>query len=125
MHIFLSLYEFNNIPVRGDIYQLYRIGLAVFQAKLQIVQRGTTCILDTEEDYETVPQNEDLIITSKGILNLPDQLTSVINAVGKIRISERLYIPKMGRYHHTRNHAFLPQPEQVTFNNLRDTVTSC
>lgn len=124
MHIFLSLFEFANVPQRGDIYQLYRVGLAVFQAKLQIVQRSVTCILYTEEDYETVPANEDLIMTAKGILNLPDQLTSVINAIGKVKISERLYIPKMGKYHYTRNHAFLPQPEQVTFNNLRNTVVA-
>lgn len=39
-HIFISLNQFNNVPARGNIYQLYRVALALVEAKLLVVQRS-------------------------------------------------------------------------------------
>lgn len=41
-HIFSTLYEYNNVPVNGTIYQLYRVALAAVQCKVTYVQRGVT-----------------------------------------------------------------------------------
>lgn len=124
LHVFLSIYQFNNIPIRGSIFQLYRVALAVLECKVQIVQRGVACILDNEDDYHEFNTNEDFVVSAKGVVVLPDQLTSIVNSVGRIKISEKLYIPKIGRDNTDRRGIFIPQSEQVTFSNLRRVVQS-
>lgn len=56
-HIFISLRQFNNIPVAGSIYQPYRVGLALFEAKMLVIQRSVTITQENENYYETIPAN--------------------------------------------------------------------
>lgn len=99
--IFASLYEFNNVPVRGTIFQLYRISLAILEVKVKVCQRSITSVQTNEEDYARLITNEDMIQAVKGITMLPDQLTSVIKAVGKVKVGDKLYTPKFARDRYT------------------------
>ncbi|KAK4887512.1 hypothetical protein RN001_003783 [Aquatica leii] len=121
--IYAASFEFNNVPVRGSVYQMYRYNLAVFEVKVKVCQRSITSVQTNEDDYARLISNEDLIQAVKGITMLPDQLTSVVKAVGKLKIGDKLYIPKIARDRCTeRRHLFIPQSKNVTFSNLRRTV---
>lgn len=124
VNIFTSLYEFNNVPVQGEITQFYRVGLAIIQTKVALAQRGVTAIMDNEDDYAELSVQEDLVSLVKSVVALPDQFTSVINAIGKVKTNDRLYVPKIGKHNETRGRRFIPQSEQVTYQNLRMTVQS-
>lgn len=119
VNVFSALFEFNNVPVRGNIYELYRVSLEVLQVKVQMVQRSVQAIQASEEDYMTLPRNEDLVIAAKGMIALPDQITAVINNVGKVKIGDKLYVPKIGRVNRTPRDRFIPQSEQIVLANLR------
>ncbi|KAK4882267.1 hypothetical protein RN001_005586 [Aquatica leii] len=121
--IFASLYEFNNVPVRGTIFQLYRISLAILEVKVKVCQRSITSVQTNKEDYARLIMNEDMIQAVKGITMLPDQLTSVIKAVGKVKVGDKLYTPKFARDRYTdRRDTFIPQSENITFSNVRRVV---
>jgi hypothetical protein len=124
VNVFMALSEFQNIPIRGNIYQYYRISLALLQCKVMIAQRGVTAIMDNEEDYEHFLPNEDFISTVKGVIAMPDQITLPINQIGKVKVNDKLYVPKIGKERTTRHNLFIPQSEQVTFKNLRNTVVA-
>lgn len=124
LHMFSCLYQFNNVPVQGSIYEMYRVCLAVFEVKVKIVQRGITAIEGVPDDYEDIRMAEDLVVAAKGVIALPDQITSVINAIGRIKVYDSVYVPKIGRNNQTVGGEFIPQTEQVTFSNLRRVVES-
>lgn len=121
LHIFACLYEFNNVPVRGSIYQLYRVSLAVLEAKIQFVQRGVSLIQNNEDDFKHNTFNEEWLQAAKAVVVLPDQISSIVNAIGKTTAYDATYVPKLARdnYHEGR---FVPQSEQVVLSNLRNTV---
>ncbi|XP_046415809.1 uncharacterized protein LOC124177470 [Neodiprion fabricii] len=93
LHIFSCLFEFNNIPIRGSIYQLYRVSLAVLEAKVQYVQRGIASIQNNEDDYKHNTFNEEWLQAAKAVIVLPDQISSIINAIGKISVYDTTYVP--------------------------------
>lgn len=123
VNIFYCLFEFNNVPMNGSIYQLYRVGLAALECKVVIANRDVCGIQDSEDDYAPLHRNNDFVIRAIGITVLPDQLTSVINAVGNEKCIDKLRVLKIGRDNHTRQ-LFIPHSEHVTFSNLRNVVTS-
>lgn len=80
---------------------------------------------DNEDDYVTFPANENLVSLMKPLVMIPDQIASVLNNIGQVKVGDKLYISKIGRTHHTeRNNRFIPQSEQITYSNLRATVTA-
>lgn len=121
-HIFLALTQFNNVPARGNIYQSYRVFLALVEAKHLIVQRSITVNQPDIDNFEYIPASEDFISTMKTFVCVPDQIYSIINAIGKVKTNDRVYVPQFGRCNHTRNERFIPQSEQITYSNLRRTV---
>ncbi|KAK9738554.1 hypothetical protein QE152_g9777 [Popillia japonica] len=74
------------------------------------------------------PKESDIpkfITTVKLIRNLLDQLSSIVNVLGKIKVSGRWYVPKCAKDNYTENQEIsLPQREQITFSNLRNVVLS-
>lgn len=122
VNVFIAMFEFNNVPVRGNIYQLYRVALAAFECKVKIVNRGITSIESNVDDYQESRQNEDFVVAAKGIVAMPDQLSSVINAIGKVKHFDSVYVPKIGRNQLTVGGQFIPQSEQVTYSNLRRVI---
>lgn len=122
--IFFFLCEFNNIPIPGNVYELYRVSLAVFEVKVKVCQRSVTAIQGNEDDYANLVSNEDMISAVKSVVVLPDQLTTIYRALGKVKVGDKLYVSKIGAHNETRDGDFVPQSEQVTFSNLRQTVLS-
>lgn len=55
---------------------------------------------------------------------LADQLAATINAVGKIRLNDKAYVPKIVRVNHTADGKFIPQSEQICLSILRGTVVA-
>ncbi|CAH0562795.1 unnamed protein product [Brassicogethes aeneus] len=55
---------------------------------------------------------------------MPDQITSVVNQIGKVKIADATYIPKLGCDNHTPAGLFVPQSEQIILSNLRQVVES-
>ncbi|XP_046628200.1 uncharacterized protein LOC124309028 [Neodiprion virginianus] len=112
MHIFACLYEFNNVLMRGSIYQIYRVALAVFEAKIQFTQRGVSLIMNNEEDFKHQTFNEDWMQAAKAVVVLPDQLSTIINAVGKVTVYDATYVPKLAKDNFHED-TFIPQSELV------------
>lgn len=72
-------------------------------------------IKDDVSLFAPVPANENFISTMK----------TVINAIGTVKTNDRTYSPRMGKNNFTRVHnLFIPQAEQISFRNLRQTVTA-
>lgn len=110
-HFFYSLYEFNNVPIRGSVYQFYRVSLAILEGKVKACQRSITAIQANEEDYAPPFVSEDLFNAVKTISVMPDQISSTIKAVGKIKVGDKLFVPKLGRANYTRRNILIPQAE--------------
>lgn len=120
--IFQSIYEYNNVPVRGDIYQLYRVGLIMAECKVIVANRDVRQIQDVSEDYQRSIINNDFVIAAKALVAMPMQMASVINSIGMLKVNEKVYVPKFGKKNYTNAGVFVPQSEQVTFSTLRQTV---
>ncbi|KAG5883703.1 hypothetical protein JTB14_007422 [Gonioctena quinquepunctata] len=103
---------------------MYRVSLALFQAKIMEAQSVITAIQDTMDEFETYPANADLISTVKCLVRMPDQISLVINALGWVKTNGKLYVPKVGKNNYTSEQQFIPQSEQVTYDNLRRVVES-
>ncbi|GLV40911.1 hypothetical protein CBL_08485 [Carabus blaptoides fortunei] len=82
------LHEYNNVPVNGSIYQIYRVGLAALECKISAANRNITAIQDSLEDYA---RDNDYIVAAKSIVVLPDQITFIVNAVGTVVCHDTLY----------------------------------
>lgn len=124
MSIFRALREFHNTPEVGDVYQFYRVSLAVTQTKVALAQRGIVAIMDNERDYREINIEENILSVVKGMIVVPDQISTIVNSIGKVKVGDRLYVPKIGKDNFTRENLFIPQAEQVVFDNLRQVVTS-
>lgn len=122
INMFIALFEFNNVPMRGDIYQMYRISLAAFECKVKIVNRGVQVMESNPDDYFESRQSEDFVVAAKGLVAVPDQISSIINSIGVIKNYDAKFIPKIGRDNHSVDHQLIPQSEQVTYSNLRRVV---
>lgn len=46
VNIFISLFEFSNVPIRDEITQFYRVCSAIVQTKVALTQRGVSAIMD-------------------------------------------------------------------------------
>ncbi|GLV46289.1 hypothetical protein CBL_20698, partial [Carabus blaptoides fortunei] len=66
-NFFFCLHEYNNVPVNGSIYQIYRVGLAALECKISIANRNITGIQDSLKDYAPINRNNDYIVATKGI----------------------------------------------------------
>ena len=53
---------------------------------------------------------------------MPDQITSVINAIGKVKVGDAVYVPKIAKDHVDNTDSFIPLTETVTCSNLRKVV---
>lgn len=125
VHILMALRQFNNVPAIGNVYQMYRTFLAVYEAKTIVVNRGVTNLKLHSSDYSEPAPNEDFIITTKSLLNIPEPISCVINSIGIVSTNDRKYIPGIGKDNITaRGERFIPQSEQVTYSNLRQVVTA-
>lgn len=96
-NFFFCLHEYHNIPVNGSIYQLYTVGLAAVECKVSIANRNITGIQDSLEDYTPLNRYNDFIVAAKSFVVLPDQLTSIVNAIGTVTCHDSLYAPRIGR----------------------------
>lgn len=110
----MALRQFNNIPIAGNIYQMYTTFLAIIETKVIIVNRGVTNLQLNSSDFMNFEPNENLVITVKSMLCVPDHITSAVNAIGIVKTSDKMYKPRIGK--------FIPQSEQVTYSTLRETV---
>lgn len=125
VHILMALRQFNNVPATGNVYQMYRTFLAVYEAKTIVVNRGVTNLKLQSSDYAEPAPNEDFIITTKSLLNIPEPISCAINSIGIVSTNDRKYIPGIGRDNITaRGDMFIPQSEQVTYSNFRQVVTA-
>lgn len=124
VNIFRALREFHNAPDVGDIYQFYRVSLAITQTKVALAQRGIVAIMDNERDYREINVEENILSVVKGMIVVPDQISTIVNSIGKVKVGDRLYVPKIGKDNFTRENLFIPQAEQVVYDNLRQVVTS-
>ncbi|KAK2582552.1 hypothetical protein KPH14_004843 [Odynerus spinipes] len=53
---------------------------------------------------------------------MPDPISRTVNAIGKIKVYDRFYLPKISANRISRDGMFVPQSEHVFLFNLRDTV---
>lgn len=74
--IFFALYEYNNVPIRGTVYEMYRVCLTVFEVKVKTCQRAITSIQGNEDDCEQLIANEDMISAVKSVACLIKSLQS-------------------------------------------------
>lgn len=65
-----------------------------------------------------------MISAVKSVAVLPDQITSIIRSLGKVKVGDKLYVPKTGIHNETTDRMFIPQSEQICLSNLRRTVES-
>ena len=121
---FLTIYDLHNVPQRGDIYQFYRVSLALFEFKIQFCQRGVQMITENLDDYEQLHNSADFMQVCKTKPIMPDPITRPINAIGNIKIYDRQYYPRFAANRTNDNGDFIPQSEKVTFSNLRRTVVA-
>lgn len=120
-NIFLTLSSLNNVPIRGNIYQVYRESLAVFEGKLQMIKRSPSLPIRESEDYVETRPNAELETTIRQVSCLPDQISSVVNALGIVKVYDHMYVKKIASVSTVHNQP-VPQSENVTFTNLRQVV---
>jgi hypothetical protein len=122
MHI---LQEYERTPVLGNVYQLYRVTLLLFNAKVQALQHGITMAQRHLEDFaEADGLTADYMQFAKSITNMPDFITRPLNVLGQVKVYDAVYVPRIGIDVNTNDDLFIPVPEQVTYLNLRDTVVA-
>lgn len=56
-----ALYSFNNVPVRGSIYQIYRVYLAMLECKLTLDSRKATAITGDYNYYQELRRSESFV----------------------------------------------------------------
>lgn len=61
---------------------MYRVSLAVVQTKVAWAQRGIVAIMNNEDDYRII-NVQDLISVVKGVIVIPDHISSIVNSIGK------------------------------------------
>lgn len=66
--------------------------------------------------------NNDLIIAIKSLVMVPELIPNLINSIGNLKMSNRLYVPQIAQNLLNRGGNFIPQAEQVTYSNLRRVV---
>ena len=121
---FLAIFDLHDIPQRGDIYQFYRVSLALFESKMQFCQRGVQMMTENMEGYHQLHNSADFMQTCKRKLVMPDPITRPINAIGNVKVYDKQYYPKFAADRTDDTGAFIPQSERVTFSNLRKTVVA-
>ncbi|VEN61660.1 unnamed protein product [Callosobruchus maculatus] len=121
MHTFSYLYDFSNAPPRGSIYQLYRLALTAFERKVQIANSSRTRLPDDESDYCPMKMSADMAEAIECLTTLPEQLELPIRHVEGIYLGS-LCFPRVGKNNYTPDNRFIPQSEQITISNLRETV---
>lgn len=82
---FFSLYEFNNAPTDGTVYEMYLVALAVFSVKFQVYQERVMAIQDHDDDYDPLPLTTEHVNIVKSFSALPDSITSVNKCIGQVR----------------------------------------
>ncbi|KAL1498389.1 hypothetical protein ABEB36_009196 [Hypothenemus hampei] len=65
---FTNIYNLSNVPQRGSIYQLYRVGLAALECQITVTSRSITTIISNEDDFAPLLRSEDMIVAAKGIV---------------------------------------------------------
>ncbi|KAG5870379.1 hypothetical protein JTB14_016146 [Gonioctena quinquepunctata] len=94
---------------------MYRVNLALFHVKLTIAQRGFTALQTGRAYFTEIIPDEQLVAAVKPLVLVPDQISSLLNAVGHVKTNETLYVPKIGRVNQTRRGLLILQSEQVTY----------
>lgn len=122
VNIFMGLRGFNNVPVQGNIYQMYRVFLAMTETKVVLVNRGIIDLQLHSSDFTHFNNDENFLITAQSLLAVPEPISDVINAIGIVTTNGRKYVPGIGRANFTGGHLFIPQSEQITYSNLRQTA---
>ena len=109
-HIFYKLFEFERVPLRGTIYQMYRSCLAVMEVKVIIANSAVTCVADHQDAYAPMRMTSDMIRTAKSILRVPDQIYTPVETIGIVKQFDMMNVPRLGRDNYTRgnNPTFIP-----------------
>lgn len=121
---FLAMMDLQNVPLRGDIYQFYRVSLAIFESKVQFCQRGVQMIVGNNDDYLRLNNTADFMQVCKTKAILPDPISRPINAIKNVKVYDRQYYPKFAADREDQDGNFIPQSEHVTLSNLRRTVVA-
>lgn len=105
-----------------SVYSLYRIFLAVTEAKLESLK----------SDYPLTSRHSDLTfkysISSKmqhlarTVTVAPTPLVKLINAIGIIKKDGAIYLPAVHDTVRSREEEVIPLPENILYSNLRETV---
>ncbi|KAK9736526.1 hypothetical protein QE152_g12396 [Popillia japonica] len=107
-----ALYSFNNVPVRGSIYQIYRVYLAMLECKLTLDSRKATAITGDYNYYQELRRSETFVGIVRACNYVPDMLTRMINAVGTVKTDGKIYVPKLAAIRTAVNDPELVIPEQ-------------
>jgi hypothetical protein len=65
--------------------------------------REERAIQDVSKDYALSTFNNDFIAATKALAFVPELISTLINAVGNLKVYNRLFVPKIGRDLTNRN----------------------
>lgn len=60
----------------------------------------------------------------RSIVIAPDPMADIINTVGIIKAEQKVYIPQLDVMHYTREGSLIPDPELVSYSNIREVVVA-
>lgn len=114
----------NENIILPSIYSLYRIFLAVAEAKLESLK----------EDYPLTSRHADITMKysissklqhlAKTVTVAPTPLVKIINAVGIVKKDGAVYLPAVHDTVRNREEEVVPRPENILYSNLRETVVA-
>ncbi|KAG7197574.1 hypothetical protein KM043_001327 [Ampulex compressa] len=89
----------------------------------QLCQRGVTIIMENHDDYMELENSADFLHVCQARVIFPDYITRTVNAIGNVKVLDRVYYPKVAANRKDYVGHFSLQSERILLSNLRETVT--
>ncbi|AVK59491.1 coat protein [Wuhan fly virus 6] len=121
--IFTTTAYKNDIPT-PNVYSLYRVALAVIEAKVQSLKPNYPIPPRFSEDIAQLNNSADFERVCRSVVFLPKPITTMVNSIGIVKNGNSIYIPTFCKDLADSEDRFVPTPEGVRFSNLRQVVTT-
>lgn len=111
----------------GDIHlfccAMYRVALALFEARLATVQNTTPTLNTGHENFQRLNVTSDRLIKLARLSSMFKPLANLIDSLGAVNAFGTKYIPKLPE-NRPHNDRIQYEPTTLTLSNLRETVVA-
>lgn len=117
-HLFFIARHYHNNIILPDIYRVYRAFLGILEAKLESLKAYYPVVARNTEHIYSYQVDANFLRIAQTVTVAPEPLRRVIDAVGIVKHSDKIYIPAVATRVFNRNGAFVPRQESLLLTNL-------